>query len=306
MTVLLNRILNHVHGEECAVYLASPGGGPLQRAYASGNINDIDALDYRTNAALVERVFESGLCHVDNSYDVVLKVPFTRQSLRIRSTLCVPIVLRGDKLGVLQVLNGAEPAGFTDGDLALVEALARPVSVVLRNIAMFDGSERLTITDDLTKLFNYRYLTQYLEAEVKRCLRYKKKVSVLFVDVDGFKSINDSFGHLAGSHALVEVGDVLRRIVRETDVVARYGGDEFVVVLPETPLPGALVIAERIRKKVEDYRFAAHDNGIRLTVSLGVANCPKHTLTAEGLIKKADAAMCRAKERSKNTIKVAV
>ena len=94
--------------------------------------------------------------------------------------------------------------------------------------------------------------------------------------------------------------------MRETDVVGRYGGDEFVIVLPETPLNGAMVIAERIRKKVEECEFAAQNSSIRLTVSLGVANCPKHTLTAEGLIKKADAAMYRAKEISKNSIKVAV
>jgi diguanylate cyclase (GGDEF)-like protein len=98
----------------------------------------------------------------------------------------------------------------------------------------------------------------------------------------------------------------LRKIVRETDVVGRYGGDEFVIVLPETPLNGAMVIAERIRKKVEECEFVAQNLSIRLTVSLGVANCPKHTLTAEGLIKKADAAMYRAKELSKNSIKVAV
>jgi diguanylate cyclase (GGDEF)-like protein len=171
---------------------------------------------------------------------------------------------------------------------------------------MFENAERLTITDDLTKLYNYRYLMQFLEAEVKRCLRYKKKVSLLFVDVDGFKRINDTFGHLVGSQALAEMGQVFRRILRETDVVGRYGGDEFVIVLPETPLNGAMVIAERIRKKVEDYEFIAQNVAIRLTVSLGVANCPKHTLTAEGLIKKADAAMYRAKELSKNSIKVAV
>jgi diguanylate cyclase (GGDEF)-like protein len=98
----------------------------------------------------------------------------------------------------------------------------------------------------------------------------------------------------------------LRKILRETDVVGRYGGEEFVIVLPETPLNGALVIAERIRKEIEDYVFVAQDLSIHLTISLGVANCPKHTLAAEGLIKKADAAMYRAKELSKNTIKVAL
>ena len=206
---------------------------------------------------------------------------------------------------MIEVLNKVGGV-FTEEDRALLEMLVEPLAVAIGTIHMFDDAERLTITDDLTKLYNYRYLMQYLEAEVKRCLRYKKKVSLLFIDVDGFKRINDTFGHLVGSQALAEMGQVLRRILRETDVVGRYGGDEFVMVLPETPLNGAMVIAERIRKKMEDYEFVAQDLSIHLTVSLGVANCPKHTLTAEGLIKKADAAMYRAKELSKNSIKVAV
>jgi len=223
----------------------------------------------------------------------------------VRSILCYPLERRGEKIGVLEVLNKKE-GGFTPADRRIVEAMIGPLSVALRTVAMFEHSERLTVTDDLTKLYNYRYLMRYLEAEVKRCLRYKKKVSLLFVDIDGFKRINDTFGHLVGSRALAEMGQVFKKILRETDVVGRYGGDEFVIVLPETPLNGAMVIAERIRKKVEDYEFASQELRIRLTVSLGVANCPKHTLTAEGLIKKADAAMYRAKEISKNSIKVAV
>jgi len=145
-----------------------------------------------------------------------------------------------------------------------------------------------------------------LRAEIKRCLRYKKKVSLLFIDIDGFKRINDTFGHLVGSQALSEMGQVIRKGLRDTDVIARYGGDEFVIVLPETTLKGAVIIAERIRKTVEEFEFAAHNLNIRLTVSLGVANTPKHTLTAEGLIKKADVAMYQAKELSRNSIKVAV
>lgn len=304
MNVLINRILTGVQAEECLLYLFGEEGA-LQRSYATGAISDIDLFEQRANNAIIERVLSSGTPYVNNSYSFELRSPFSRDSRHISSILCYPLVRRGERLGIIEILNKKSGA-FTREDQATVEMMLNPLAAAIKTVGMFEEAERLTITDDLTQLYNYRYLMKYLEADVKRCLRYKKKVSLLFIDVDGFKRINDTFGHLVGSQALSEMGQVFKRIVRETDVVGRYGGDEFVIVLPETPLNGAMAIAERIRKKVEECEFVAQNLSIRLTVSLGVANCPKHTLTAEGLIKKADAAMYRAKELSKNSIKVAV
>jgi diguanylate cyclase (GGDEF)-like protein len=305
MSLLVNKILTHLHAEECIIYLVGGNSCALQRAYSTGNIKDIDIFDYQANGSILENVFNSGTYYANNNYSFEIKVPFGKESFSIRSVLCFPLQRRGEKIGVIEIIN-KQSGGFTEDDIRLVQMLVNPITVAIRNIGMFENAERLTITDDLTKLYNYRYLMQYLDGEVKRCLRYKKKVSLLFIDVDGFKRINDTFGHLVGSQALSEIGQVLRRMLRETDIVSRYGGDEFVIVLPETPLNGAMVIAERIRKKIEDYEFVAQNLTIHLTVSLGVANCPKHALTAEGLIKKADAAMYRAKELSRNSIKVAV
>ncbi len=305
MSLLINKILLHIQAEECSLYLFSEGGATLQRCYSTGNIKDIDLFDQHANSSIVEKVWSSGTAYVNNNYSFELRVPFSKDSVFIKSVLCYPLVRKGEKIGVIELLNKST-GFFTREDQTLIEMMLNPLATAIRTVDMFENAEKLTITDDLTKLYNYRYLMTYLEADVKRCLRYKKKVSLLFIDVDGFKRINDTFGHLVGSQALAEMGQVFRRIVRETDVVGRYGGDEFVIVLPETPLNGAMVIAERIRKKVEECEFVAQNLSIRLTVSLGVANCPKHTLTAEGLIKKADAAMYRAKELSKNSIKVAV
>jgi diguanylate cyclase (GGDEF)-like protein len=305
MSLLINRILAHVQAEECVLYLFGETGATLQRAYSTGNIKDIDLFEQHANGSIVEKVLSCGTPYLNNNYSFELRVPFSKEGVFIRSILCYPLVRRGEKIGVIELINKITGA-FTREDQALIEMMLNPLATAIGTVEMFEHAERLTVTDDLTKLYNYRYLMKYLEADVKRCLRYKKKVSLLFIDVDGFKRINDTFGHLVGSQALAEMGQVFRKIVRETDVVGRYGGDEFVIVLPETPLNGAMVIAERIRKKVEECEFVAQNLSIRLTVSLGVANCPKHTLTAEGLIKKADAAMYRAKELSKNSIKVAV
>ncbi len=305
MDLLINKILSHVQAEECVLYLLNKGNAGLQRAYSTGNIKDIDLFEQHANTSIVEKVLTGGLRYLNNNYSFELQVPFSKESVFIRSVICYPLVRGEDKIGVLELINKADGA-FNREDQDLIETMLGPLAVAIRTVDMFEESERLTITDDLTQLYNYRYLKRYLEADVKRCLRYKKKVSLLFIDIDGFKRINDTFGHLVGSQALSEMGQVLKGMVRETDVVTRYGGDEFVIVLPETPLNGAMVIAERIRKKVEECEFIAQNLSIRLTVSVGVASCPKHTLTAEGLIKKADAAMYRAKELSKNSIKVAV
>ncbi len=305
MNLLIGRILSHIRAEECILYLYGNSHTMLQRAYGTGNLKDIDLFEQHANSSIIEKVISTGMPYLNNNYLFELKAPFAQESVFIRSVLCYPLQRRGEKIGVIELIN--KTAGpFTHEDQVAIEMLINPLCVAIQTADRFEDAERLTITDDLTKLYNYRYLMQYLEAEVKRCLRYKKKVSLLFIDIDGFKRINDTFGHPVGSQALAEMGRVFKRIVRESDVVGRYGGDEFVIVLPETPLNGAMVIAERIRKKVEECEFIAHHLSIRLTVSLGVASCPMHTLTAEGLIKKADAAMYRAKELSRNSIKVAV
>jgi len=223
-----------------------------------------------------------------------------------RSILCAPLISRGRTIGVVQVIN-RRGGKFTSADLQLLLTLVEPCAIAIENAILFQRTEQLTITDDLTKLFNSRYLNLYLSREIKRCKRHGIPLAVIFLDLDGFKSVNDQHGHLAGSATLTEVGTILGQAVRESDILARYGGDEFVVVLPETPAPGALVIAERIRKAIASHCFL-RGQGLeaRISASFGIAAYPDHGLTPEGLIQKADQAMYRVKERDKNGIEVAV
>jgi diguanylate cyclase (GGDEF)-like protein len=229
-----------------------------------------------------------------------------KTSFETRSILCAPLVSRGRTIGVLEILN-KRGGPFTKRDLELVLTLVEPCAIAIENAILFQRTEQLTITDDLTRLFNSRYLNLYLGREIKRCKRHGIPLSVIFLDLDGFKGINDQYGHLAGSGTLTEVGGILALGVRESDILARYGGDEFVVVLPETPASGALVIAERLRRSIEEHRFL-EPQGIaaRISASFGIATYPDHALTPEGLIQKADQAMYRVKEREKNGIEVAV
>jgi diguanylate cyclase (GGDEF)-like protein len=224
-----------------------------------------------------------------------------------RSILCAPLISRGRTIGVVEIINRLGSGRFVQADLEILLTLVEPCAIAIENAILFQKTEQLTITDDLTKLFNSRYLNLYIGREIKRCKRHGIPLSVIFLDLDGFKGVNDQHGHLAGSRTLTEVGTILAEAVRESDILARYGGDEFVVVLPETPPSGAIVIAERIRKSIEDHSFLeAQGVCARISASFGIASYPDHALTPEGLIQKADQAMYRVKERDKNGIEVAV
>ena len=230
----------------------------------------------------------------------------SKTQFRTRSILCAPLISRGRTIGVVEIINRLG-GRFTQSDREMLLTLVEPCAIAIENAVLFQKTEQLTITDDLTRLFNSRYLNVYIGREIKRCKRHGIPLSVIFLDLDGFKRVNDQYGHLAGSRTLSEVGSILAQAVRESDILARYGGDEFVAVLPETPASGAMVIAERIRRAIETHCFLeAQGLQARISASFGIAAYPDHALTPEGLIQKADQAMYRVKERNKNGIELAV
>jgi diguanylate cyclase (GGDEF)-like protein len=270
--------------------------------------SDLTAFRIKIGEGVAGWVAASGQPAIVN--DAARDTRFTRRvdartQFETRSILAAPLVSRGRTIGVLEVINKLG-GRFTRQDLALVLTLVEPCAIAIENATLFQRTEQLTITDDLTRLFNSRYLNLYLGREISRCKRHGIPLSVIFLDLDGFKGVNDQYGHLAGSGTLTEVGTILAAGVRESDILARYGGDEFVVVLPETPASGALVIAERLRRAIEEHRFL-EPQGVcaRISASFGIATYPDHALSPEGLIQKADQAMYRVKEREKNGIEVA-
>ncbi|MBI4481724.1 MAG: GGDEF domain-containing protein [Acidobacteria bacterium] len=304
---IIARVASETKSELCLVYLYNDAYDRLELSSSVGRLKEhVELMDFEFNRTIVNEVFTSGLPYTNNEFDQTLKLPLNRKKLTIHSILCFPLTEKEKRVGVIEVLNKDQGNGFTEEDQKLMELMIRPVTAAIENAVRFEKTEQLSLTDDLTGLYNYRYLKQFLSIEIKRCLRYKKDVSLLFIDIDRFKTVNDTFGHLVGSATLAEVGHIFKRTVRETDVVIRYGGDEYVIILPETSLNGSVVMAERLRKKIENHQFAVgQENSFKLTISLGVASCPKHSLSAEGLIQKADAAMYLAKEISRNRIKVA-
>jgi diguanylate cyclase (GGDEF)-like protein len=227
----------------------------------------------------------------------------------VATVMAFPLVSRGARVGALVAIDrmpsSREPR-LSPAMLRAMRVLLEPVAGVLDNALQLKRAEALSVTDDLTHLYNSRYLNQVLRRETKRASRSGRPLSLLFMDLDGFKSINDRHGHLCGSRALVEAAAVIKVSARETDVVARFGGDEFAVVLPDTGGEGAYAVGERVRERIAAHHFLESEGlTIRLTVSVGVSTLPDVASSAEELVQAADTAMYQVKERGKNGIQAA-
>jgi len=228
----------------------------------------------------------------------------------VGAVIAFPLSCRGRRIGAIIGLDrqaSAREPRLAPGMLRQVRVLLEPASVALDNALILKRAEALSVTDDLTHLYNSRYLNLVLRRETKRASRNGRPLSLLFIDLDGFKSVNDTHGHLFGSRALVEAAAVIRGSARETDVVARFGGDEFALVLPDTGGEGAFAVGERIRERVAAHRFLAGDGlDIHLTVSVGVATLPDVAASADELMQAADKAMYCVKDAGKNGIQAAL
>ncbi|MEK7267138.1 MAG: diguanylate cyclase, partial [Nitrospirota bacterium] len=222
---------------------------------------------------------------------------------KTRSLMCVPIKSQGRVIGVLEVVNKVTGEPFTKEDLNLLMRLVDQAALTIERTTLYQKMAELVVTDDLTKLFNTRYLNRTIETEIQRSNRYKTSISLIFIDIDHFKNINDQYGHLIGSKLLVEMGQLIIKGLRGIDIVARYGGDEFVVVLPQTPPKASVQIAERIRKSVEQNTFLKKEGyALKMTASFGVASYPESAKTKEDLIRLADEAMYRVKNTTRNGV----
>lgn len=221
--------------------------------------------------------------------------------------LAMPLICGERILGVLEATRqGKYARSFRKAEISLLDSLVGAIASALANAVRIAEAERLSQTDDLTKLHNARYLRQFLLNEIRRARRYGTNVAALFLDLDDFKRINDVHGHLVGSHVLMEMAAVILSSIRDTDAVARYGGDEFVIVLPDTGIELAATVAERIRKMIARVHFnGGRRLDLSLTASFGVAAFPEHASSPQQLIACADTAMYEAKAASKNCVRFA-
>ncbi len=223
-----------------------------------------------------------------------------------QSIVAVPVKFRDTCLGVIELINCLGPEGFDQRDLKLLEALADFAAIALENARHVKRIHELTITDDCTSLYNARHMNVILDTEIYRSQRYNYQFALVFIDLDHFKQVNDTHGHLIGSKLLAEIGNALKGHCRMIDFAFRYGGDEFVILLPQTSKENALNVARRLHKLVRETNWLKEDGlSIRLTPSLGVASYPTDSRTKAGLLHLADEAMYLVKNTNRDSVAAA-
>ena len=230
----------------------------------------------------------------------------------IRSILVVPVIFRDEVIGTLLLRTSRSDYTFSKREIRLCTAIANASANALYNAFLYDRLgkektrlERLAITDYLTGIYNIRYFYHRIEEEFSRSVRYVTPLSCMMFDLDYFKNINDTYGHRIGDIILREFAQLVKRHIRKSDVFARYGGEEFILLLPQTPVKGAMAEAERLRNALKEHHFKALKENNGITVSIGIACCPHESIkTCDDLITFADNSLFTAKNKGRNQVVV--
>ncbi len=219
----------------------------------------------------------------------------------IDSKVAVPITFKNKIIGIILVGRKYDHT-ISFENLRFLESLASQLAISFQNAELYKKTKEWASLDGMTAVYNFRYFSERLEMEWNRAIRYEKPLSMIMIDLDHFKSINDTYGHMAGDKVLRDFAGLLKKYTRDTDIVARYGGEEFVVVLPETHYDDAYVVAEKLRSSTEEAEFKIDDSDepVKITISLGISNYPTTAFTKDDLIYQSDQALYHAKsERNK-------
>jgi diguanylate cyclase (GGDEF)-like protein len=220
----------------------------------------------------------------------------------LKSYLTLPLPVEGEIIGCIS-LNSDQPNAFDAQDLQFFSVIGYQMTATLKHFQRFSSIKDMAIYDTLTNVHNRRYFDERIGAETQKSFLSGTPLSLVMVDIDYFKNVNDTYGHTEGDKVLCKIASLLKNSVRKDDIVARYGGEEFVLILPGAKLEVTSMIAERIRRLVETTLFEVGQTQIHLTISLGISNLPSHrTRSKEELTKMADHALYEAKRGGRNRV----
>ena len=316
--ILARRVARALNVSHCSVILARPGDttGIVATAYENPSLRDqpVDLSRYPELRAALDAGQPVLVGDVRNSpLYADTREMWEREGLKveIRSVIALPFTLDRRQSGVFFLRRTRDEPSLTAEDVHFADAVIKAAVAAIQRAQLIEITkadnarlEALAHTDPLTLVLNRRALMSRLAAEVDRARRYESVVTVLMIDLDHFKGVNDTYGHPAGDQVLRDVAQLLQHEVRSVDIVARYGGEEFLVVLPETSTEGAVVFAERIRERIEARMFESTGHSLLLTTSIGVASFPSERVASmDDLISRADEALYRAKAEGRNRVR---
>ena len=285
--------------DSCSIMLIDETGKELLSKASHGLTPEEDEkITFKVGCGIAGWVVEHGspVLVPDVALDERFEVR-AEQQLSIRSMLSVPLTTKEGTIGVISVTSARLDAFQTDHE-ELLTYLGASIVKDIENARLYC----LSITDSLTRAYNRQYLFQHLPQEIERVRRYKTPLSIILADIDLFKRFNDTYGHLAGDFVLKEVVRLSKNQIRDVDMLVRYGGEELLFVLPSTPLAGALITAERIRKAIASAKFPWSNKQLNVTVSMGVAEFHAES-TDEAFLHQADQALYLAKSEGRNCVR---
>jgi diguanylate cyclase (GGDEF)-like protein len=264
--------------------------GRLKPSFAMGSV-------ITPGEGLVARALASGRSILEN--DVTSAQGYIAGFAEARSEICVPLIFGGERLGVL-VLDSAEKDAFDAADQQPLESVADICAAAIQNASNFHRVRELAYIDGLTGIHNRRFFEMRIMEELERATRFQGRISIIMTDIDHFKRLNDEFGHLLGDEVLRSVSAILKQQLRKMDMVCRYGGDEFAIVVPETTGGNATRVAEKLRRQIETHHFPGVPRPV--TISCGVADYPTHGVTRDEVMAAADRALYLAKQAGRNRV----
>ncbi|HUF64945.1 MAG TPA: sensor domain-containing diguanylate cyclase [Gemmatimonadaceae bacterium] len=318
--MLVRRVGRALQLSQASVVLARPGAsvGQVVVAFEKPTLDQIEVQLDRYPEILLAIEKQNPVLIPDVSSSVIyarLRELWAREGItvQVRSVIALPFALDEEQSGVFLLRRSVEQPELVSADVDFATTCVNSALMAIRRaraveetIAANEVLDALAHLDPLTELLNRRALAARLQAEIDRIRRYDAPLALLMLDLDHFKTVNDTYGHLVGDSVLAEFGRVLQRGTRSVDIVARYGGEEFMIALPETTYDGALAFAERLRERIEAHPFrSASQLPVRLTASIGIASFPAPGVdTLEELLASADAALYRAKNKGRNRVAV--